>query len=334
MDFIKGRNNLSCTIFVPFDCDNHCPFCTSKKMYKGIELNPEEIIKDIKLINDNADVVEYVLTGGEPFANLEETKRIIGAMEKRCFINTTLPLRDNIDDVIDFINNEEKVRGINISRHIGFNFSGVADISIIDRIEKPVRINTVINNNFSFDAFKVFVKEWGSEKRLINLRADYTKLDPTSLRARDWVEDRLAEEYIHQGGGGCLVCHTTSFDAGNCIVQYHRGLMYSSVVYPRKNKTYINDVIITPDGNIYKDWNFEKDKQFLQWLLDLPDIGNTTLSSLIDWGDGKIELYYVAGNNDVFKLTKDKENARIFQKKKELAVARQALAAIKNKLQK
>lgn len=34
MRFIKGRSNLSCTIFVPWDCNNHCRFCTSKHMYK------------------------------------------------------------------------------------------------------------------------------------------------------------------------------------------------------------------------------------------------------------------------------------------------------------
>ena len=32
MEYVAGRNNLACTIFVPFDCDNNCPFCTSKWM--------------------------------------------------------------------------------------------------------------------------------------------------------------------------------------------------------------------------------------------------------------------------------------------------------------
>ena len=86
MNFLVGRRNLACTIFVPFDCDNNCPFCTSKKMYKSIALNPDKIIKQIEQLNNNFDIVEYVLTGGEPFANLEETKRIIKAMKKRCFI--------------------------------------------------------------------------------------------------------------------------------------------------------------------------------------------------------------------------------------------------------
>ena len=156
MKFVVGRNNLACTIFVPFDCDNNCPFCTSKKMYKNIELRPDRIIEKILMVNNNPDVTEYVLTGGEPFANLDETKRLINAMEKKCFINTTLPLVKNIDEVIEYINSEPKIRGINISRHIGYTFSGVADLSLIERIKKPIRINTVINKHFTFDSFKEF----------------------------------------------------------------------------------------------------------------------------------------------------------------------------------
>ena len=34
MEYVAGRNNLACTIFVPYDCDNNCPFCTSKWMYR------------------------------------------------------------------------------------------------------------------------------------------------------------------------------------------------------------------------------------------------------------------------------------------------------------
>ena len=39
MRYIKGRSNLSCTIFVPWDCNNHCKFCTSKQMYRQINKN-------------------------------------------------------------------------------------------------------------------------------------------------------------------------------------------------------------------------------------------------------------------------------------------------------
>ena len=303
MKYIVGRRNLACTIFVPFDCDNNCPFCTSKKMYKDFTMDLEGILDKIKQLNKNNDIKEYVLTGGEPFANLETTKIIIGAMEKRCFINTTLPMAKNINEVIEYINTEEKIRGINVSRHIGFTFKGVADIDLINRINKPIRVNTVINKNFTFDKFKEFVNEWGSEKRMINLRADYTKLDTTSLKARDEIETFLSTEYLYMGSGGCLVCHSVTYDADNCLIQYHRGLMFSSV--KMGEKTYVNDVIITPDGKLYKDWDFKEDAEFNNWILIIPDIKETDIVVTVDWiNDGTIRRYYYQGETkDMINLT-------------------------------
>lgn len=309
MKYLVGRNNLACTIFVPFDCDNNCPFCTSKKMYKSFDMNMGAILVNIEALNENYDIKEFVLTGGEPFANFEATKLIISKMKKRCFINTTLPLSDNIDDIIDFINGTDKIRGINISRHIGFDFKGVADINIIDRINKPIRINTVINKNFSFEHFKSFVEKWGSEKRMINLRADYTKLDTTSLKARDDVETWLSTEYTYNGSGGCLVCHSSSFEADNCFISYHRGLMFSSVLMG--DKIYVNDVIITPDGKIYKDWDFKEDKEFNNWIFKTPDIKETEITVVVDWANnGEKKTYYYSGMTfDKLNLTEKKESS-------------------------
>ena len=36
--------------------------------------------------------------------------------------------------------------------------------------------------------------------------------------------------------------------------------MFSSV--KMGDKTYINDVIVTPDGKMYKDWDMKEDKEF------------------------------------------------------------------------
>lgn len=310
MKFVVGRSNLACTIFVPFDCNNNCPFCTSKKMYKEMEgkYDIEAIISLINGLNSNLSIQEYVLTGGEPFANLEMTKRLVDSMDKRCFVNTTLPMTDNIDEVIDYINTCKKIQGINISRHIGFDFKGVANIDVINRITKPIRINTVINKNFSFDKFKEFVEKWGSDTRMINLRADYTKLDTTSLKARDEIETALATDYMFNGAGGCLVCHSATFIADNCHIQYHRGLMFSSV--KMGEKTYINDVIITPDGKMYKDWDMKEDKEFNSWILREPNIKPTELVVDVDWRhDGNVKTYFYSVSFNRLSLTDDRDKS-------------------------
>ena len=33
-NIIIGRDNISATIFVPYDCTNKCKFCTTKYLYK------------------------------------------------------------------------------------------------------------------------------------------------------------------------------------------------------------------------------------------------------------------------------------------------------------
>lgn len=271
MIYKSGRGNLACTIFVPFDCNNHCPFCTSKEMYKSIDLNLEKILENIRKINTNPFVSEYVLTGGEPFANLDQLRQIVNACEKKIFINTTLPLQDNIDDIIKYVNEEEKIYGLNISRHIGFKFPQVADVDLLDRIEKPIRINTVINNKFTFEKFEEFIRIWGNRNRLINLRADYRKIDGLTLKNRDEVDDYLLEHYDFLGSTSCMVCNSERFQINEDIqVSYHRGLMYSSFIVG--DKYYVNDVIITPDGEVHSDWHFEtkEDEDFLKWLFNNP----------------------------------------------------------------
>lgn len=36
LDIVIGRENVSATIFVPYDCENRCNFCTTKQFYKDI----------------------------------------------------------------------------------------------------------------------------------------------------------------------------------------------------------------------------------------------------------------------------------------------------------
>ena len=37
MDVIIGRENISATVFVPYDCENRCNFCTTKHFYADLQ---------------------------------------------------------------------------------------------------------------------------------------------------------------------------------------------------------------------------------------------------------------------------------------------------------
>ena len=274
MEFVIGRDNLACTVFVPWDCRNNCPFCTSKSMYKDLKNADINTICDrIRELNYHPDIKEFVITGGEPLDDIYSLKSIIDSIspDKPVYINTTFPSYESSDylfKVVDYINSEAKIKGLNISRHMSFDFKGVASPLLLATIKKPIRINTVISNGkFDIDEFERFVHKWGSRNRMINLRSDYRETTLDSLKSRDSVEEALLTKYSFRGIGSCLVCYTESFEAPNCTIQYHRGLEKSSVQFG--DKVYVGDVIIFPDGELCYDWDRSTSDDFLKWSSDL-----------------------------------------------------------------
>lgn len=266
MEYKKGRINLSATIFVPYDCDNNCPFCTTKSEYENCEFNLDEILNKIHLLSDNEIITEYVLTGDEPFADIGKLKEILDAMSKPVYINTTLPI-STFGRTVQLINEQECIKGINISRHMGFDFKNVASIEEIDYIEKPIRINTILPKNFTDYELIEFCCRYGKKGRDINLRADYREIDDLEkLKNFNGISLVLTEIFDYIETESCLVCNTEYYSVDNeFICSYHRGMQYSS--FPVGGKIYINDVLVKPDGNIYKDWDFVPDKEFEKWIL-------------------------------------------------------------------
>lgn len=260
MEYISGRNNLACTIFVPYDCNNNCPFCTSKWMYRNsnIEMNLDKILEVISYVNSSPNIQEFVITGGEPTANLELLKKIINACEKTVFINTTLP-KNNLDEIIEYFNSEEKIYGINISRQFGnLNnlYSYVATPEDILKIKKPIRINVMRTKNW-LNHLDDFINTWILNKHiLLNLREDYRYITKENLKTRNEIVDYLANRFVFINSGGCLVCNGETFVDPNLdtFIHYHRGIEHSCVRY--EAKTYINDVIIRPDGKVFDDWDW------------------------------------------------------------------------------
>jgi organic radical activating enzyme len=273
LHYYKGRDNLACTIFVPFACGNDCPFCTSKDMYKDYKFSRsylDEIIKWIRILNNSDVVSEFVLTGGEPLFNLDITRELIREMKKPVYINTTFPMiPGKLVDTLEFLSNE--VAGVNVSRHNGILYNvSVARNEIVKEIKNYVRINSLILPEAVIlrpDDVIDFINYWADDYRMVNFRADYRKVKPNTLKNRDHISNFLLEHYKYEYANGCLVCNSEFYsDEKNKVICYHRGLESSCVV--AGNRCYVNDIIIDIKGDIYKDWNMQYvDMEFVKWLL-------------------------------------------------------------------
>lgn len=83
------------TIFVPYDCKNHCPFCINKEEYGDMAgFSLEKIVQSIRRMDAITPKCDFVFTGGEPFADIEKLQIMLDEIPTthRVFINTTLPV--------------------------------------------------------------------------------------------------------------------------------------------------------------------------------------------------------------------------------------------------
>ncbi len=203
-------------------------------------------------------------------------------MNKPVFINTCFKEDENREEFIKLVNEDPKIAGINISRHMKSMLTMTqdwldADTEVMGRIEKPVRVNCIISkeeepceglSNREKNIFR-FVNTYSSidPYRMVNFRADYRGITVDNLKNYDDMAKFLLNHYIYTGSNSCLVCNSMFFKtpAGRQLC-WHRGLPHSAAVY---NKfCYVNDVIISPDGNLYKDWDMEEDNDFIQSITD------------------------------------------------------------------
>lgn len=272
MQYLKGRTNLSATIFVPYDCNNNCPFCTSKQDYKDTSnFSLMNIAATVRKLNSNPLIQSYVITGGEPLANVGALDYLLAWCDKPVYINTTLPI-NKLEASIEFINTTDIIKGVNISRHINSDFNCVATVKDIDRIYKPIRINSVLPYGIEKDTenyyttIHSFINKYGKKKRDVNFRADYRYITQDTLKSPDSVSTNFAQWFDYFMTESCLVCNSEHYSVNDeFIVSYHRGLEHSCITFD--SKCYVNDVIIKQDGNIYKDWNCISDKEFKEWIL-------------------------------------------------------------------
>ncbi len=67
------------TVFVPYDCQNNCPFCINKKEYadcSGFSL--EKILASIQVMDGITPRCDFVFTGGEPLVRKNVAQLVAG----------------------------------------------------------------------------------------------------------------------------------------------------------------------------------------------------------------------------------------------------------------
>ena len=267
---IVGRSNLSITVFVPWDCENKCPFCTTKSLYSSMDLSLTNVIASLKELL-KTDVREVVITGGEPFSNLEGLDQILSTIyeheSKKVYINTTFPKKTQNEKTLELIEKYRCfVRGINVSRHNGI--SSDEDRLFIRSVDCriPVRINHIVDEttakHMTNDDLEKLIYEASFVSSSLCFRYDYRKVIDTeqlkSIHSNGFL-NRLFEmesiSYVHSRG--CLVCNTDVFGYKRGVrdydVLFHRGTQHTFV----RTNVYgiINDIIVFPNGTVRLDWN-------------------------------------------------------------------------------
>ena len=300
MEYKIGRNNLAATIYVPYDCDNNCPFCTSKIEYRQHFPNIGRIVQALKSLVDNPLIQDIVFTGGEPLANMTILKMLVDITRnkgKNVFINTTFP-KDSHDSLF-YLLEEGNVSGINISRHESSYeqdsklFYNIAPDWLINKISVPVKINAVVTNVDSFiTKLPTIINRWNKPNIRLCIRHDFRTTTFTNLHTLtdDPILNYLIQNYSFESHTFCDVCDTVNFEEG---ISYHRGMEHSSI--KMGDTVIVNDIIVFPDGFIAYDWD-RKPISDLEGFMDLGDFMTKTFKE-------KHEKTIQSNNQNTEKIT-------------------------------
>ena len=300
MKYKIGRNNLAATIYVPYDCDNNCPFCTSKIEYRQHFPNVGRIVQALKSLVDNPLIQDIVFTGGEPLANMTILKMLVDTTRnkgKNVFINTTFP-KDSHDSLF-YLLEEGNVSGINISRHESSYeqdsklFYNIAPDWLISKIPVPVKINAVVTNVDSFiTKLPTIINRWNKPNIRLCIRHDFRTTTFTNLHTLtdDPILNYLIQNYSFESHTFCDVCDTVNFEEG---ISYHRGMEHSSI--KMGDTVIVNDIIVFPDGFIAYDWD-RKPISDLKGFMDLGDFMTKTFKE-------KYEKTIQSNNQNTEKIT-------------------------------
>ena len=252
------------TIFVPYDCKNHCPFCINEEEYGDMTgFSLEKIVQSIRRMDAITPKCDFVFTGGEPFADIEKLQIMLDEIPTthRVFINTTLPVSkcQTEEDILAFAErNKHKITCINVSRHMQ-HYVVESNDSLLTRLPVPFRINCVLYKDYPKENLIPFIERFRKLPGAnIQFRFDYTATTPENLYEPDKILHDLKEIAEYTGLDGCRMRCGFHFDYKGMELTYHKTLPYSTIVEtdPADGVTYdiLYDILIKQTGEIHSDW--------------------------------------------------------------------------------
>ena len=236
------------TVFVPYDCRNHCPFCVNKQEYANADgFSVEAILESIAVMDKITPYCDFVFTGGEPFAELDDLQRMLDAVPKthKVYINTTFPVQPgcSAEEMIAFTErNRDKITCINVSRHLTKYVEESPD-EVVARIATKKRVNCVLYMDYPADELEEYADRWRKYDIPVQFRYDYTETTPENL--------------YQEEGDRILADLKKHFDYKGLHMTYHKTLPYSTIVETDENGvTYdiLYDILIKQNGEIHSDW--------------------------------------------------------------------------------
>ena len=256
------------TVFVPYDCNNHCPFCINKREYADMHgFSLEKICDSIRLIDSITPNCDFVFTGGEPMANLESLQTMLDCIPTthRLFINTTFPVMNDYstEEMLAFAErNKHKISCFNISRHMKKYVEESPD-EIIAKIPTKKRVNCVLYKNYPADQLTAFADRFGEYKIPIQFRYDYTETTPENLydESSDHILSDLKHYLTYKGLDGCRMRCGYHFEYKGNHLTYHKTLPYSTIIEKGDDGiTYaiLYDILIKQTGLIVSDWTDDR----------------------------------------------------------------------------